>query len=60
MQINELCLTLIEPNIYYDPVRVDKPQTSYMEIGDNPGFIAVCYSDPRAEIKSDNGAPNDT
>ncbi|KAF2585867.1 hypothetical protein F2Q70_00035769 [Brassica cretica] len=37
MQTNQLCLTLVDPNVYYDPVRVIKPHTSYMEIGDDPG-----------------------
>ena len=28
MQTNHLCLTLINPNVDYDPVRVVRPQTS--------------------------------
>ncbi|KAF3542050.1 hypothetical protein F2Q69_00020369 [Brassica cretica] len=28
MQTNQLCLTLINPDVYYDPVRIVKPQTS--------------------------------
>ena len=28
MQTNQLCLTLIDPNIYYDPLRVVKTHTS--------------------------------
>ena len=60
MQTNKLCLTLIDPNVYYDPVRVVKPQTSCMEIGDNPWFIAFCYSDPGSEVEVDNGASIDT
>ena len=36
MQTNKLCLTLIDPTVYYHPVRVVKQQTRYMEIGDDP------------------------
>ena len=41
MQTNNLCLTLIDPTAYYDPVRVVKQQTGYMEIENDLGFIAV-------------------
>ncbi|KAF2572328.1 hypothetical protein F2Q70_00004575 [Brassica cretica] len=60
MQTNKLCMTLIEPTVYYDPVRVFKQQTGYMEIGDDPGFIAVCYCDHGAEVKLQNEASIDT
>ena len=36
MQTNKLCLTRIDPTVNYDPVRVVKQQTRYMEIGDDP------------------------
>ena len=36
MQTNQLCLTLTNPIIYYDPVRVVKTKTSYIKIGDDP------------------------
>ncbi|KAF3495467.1 hypothetical protein DY000_02053040 [Brassica cretica] len=35
MQTNRLCLTLIDPNVYYDPVKVVKTHMPYMEIGDD-------------------------
>ncbi|KAF2617997.1 hypothetical protein F2Q68_00039437 [Brassica cretica] len=41
MQTNRLCLTLIDPNVYYDPVKVVKTHMPYMEIGDDLGLIAV-------------------
>ena len=41
IQTNKLRITLIDPIVYYDPVRVVKQQTGYMEIGDVPGFIAI-------------------
>ena len=36
---------LIDKNVFYDPVRVVKVQTPYIEIGDDPGYVAACYSD---------------
>ncbi|KAF2552819.1 hypothetical protein F2Q70_00011825 [Brassica cretica] len=49
MQTNKLCLTVIDPTVYYDPVRVVKQQTGYMEIGDNPRLIADCHCDHEAD-----------
>ncbi|KAF3555305.1 hypothetical protein F2Q69_00013059 [Brassica cretica] len=60
MQTNKLCLALIDPIVYYDPVRVIKKLTGYTEIGDDPGFIAVYYCDPGAEVESDNVASINT
>ena len=34
MQTNQLCLTLIDPHVYYDPIPVMKPQTSSRRIDD--------------------------
>nr|VDD50836.1 unnamed protein product [Brassica oleracea] len=45
MQTNQSCLTLINPDVYYDPVRVIKPKTS------NTGFIAACHCDNEDEYK---------
>ncbi|KAF3572855.1 hypothetical protein F2Q69_00059856 [Brassica cretica] len=42
MQTNQLCLTLIDPHVYYDPILVMKPQTSSRRI-DDPGLIAACH-----------------
>ena len=53
MQTNKLCLILIDPTVYYDPVRVVKQQIGYMEIGDNPRFIAVCHCDHEADEQSE-------
>ena len=36
MQTNKLCLTLIDPTVYYDPMRVVKQHTGYIEIGEDP------------------------
>ena len=59
MQTNQLYLTLIDPNVY-DRLIVVKPHMSSMEIRDYPGFIEVCYSDSRAERKSDGESSIDT
>ena len=53
MQTNKLCLTLIDPTVYYDPVRVVNQQTGYMEIGNDPWFIAVFYCDHEAKVESE-------
>ena len=53
MQTNKLCLTLIDPTVYYDPVRVVKQQTSYMGIGDNPWYIAACHWDHETDEELD-------
>ncbi|KAF2576088.1 hypothetical protein F2Q70_00005549 [Brassica cretica] len=53
MHNNKLCLTLINPTVYYDPVRVAKKQTGYMEIGDNPGFIAAFHCNHEADEESE-------
>ncbi|KAF3497806.1 hypothetical protein DY000_02053746 [Brassica cretica] len=42
MQTNQLCLTLIDPHVYYDPILVMKPQTSSRRI-DDPRLIATCH-----------------
>ncbi|KAF3538270.1 hypothetical protein F2Q69_00023407 [Brassica cretica] len=42
LQSNQLCLTLIDPHTYYDPIPVKKTQTSSMRIND-PGIIAACH-----------------
>ncbi|KAF2607825.1 hypothetical protein F2Q68_00044243 [Brassica cretica] len=42
MQTNQLCLTLIDPHVYYNPIQVRKPHTSSRRIYD-PGLIAACH-----------------
>ncbi|KAF3605951.1 hypothetical protein DY000_02048062 [Brassica cretica] len=56
MQTIKLFLTLIDPTVYYDLVRVVKQQTGYMEIGDNLGFIAVCRCNHETDEESEIGA----
>ena len=41
MQTNQLCLTLINPDVHYDPIRVMRPQTS--DTGVNTWFNAACH-----------------
>ncbi|KAF2591914.1 hypothetical protein F2Q70_00038507 [Brassica cretica] len=38
----ELCLTLIDPHVHYNPIPVKKPHTSSRRI-DDPGLIASCH-----------------
>ncbi|KAF3611521.1 hypothetical protein DY000_02048169 [Brassica cretica] len=42
MQTNQLCLTLIDPHVYYDAILVMKPHTSSGRI-DDPEVIAACH-----------------
>ncbi|KAF3504933.1 hypothetical protein F2Q69_00042387 [Brassica cretica] len=42
LQSNQLCLTLIDPHINYDPIPVKKSQTSSRRIND-PGIIAAYH-----------------
>lgn len=53
MQTKKLCLTLIDPNFYYDPVRIVKSQTSYIKFEDDPGFVATCYSEAECEPEAE-------
>ena len=53
-------LTLIDPNVYYYPVKVVKGHTPYIEIGDDTDLVAVCYSDSDAEREDDGEASIDT
>ncbi|KAF3560690.1 hypothetical protein DY000_02015469 [Brassica cretica] len=57
MQTNQLCLTLINPDIYYDPVRIVKPQTS--NTGVNTRFIAACYCELKVEYETEYEASID-
>ncbi|KAF3530209.1 hypothetical protein DY000_02039714 [Brassica cretica] len=42
LQTNQLCLTLIDHHVHYNPIPVKKPQTTPRRIND-PGIIAVCH-----------------
>ncbi|KAF2609264.1 hypothetical protein F2Q68_00044422 [Brassica cretica] len=53
MQTNQLCLTLIDPHVYYDLIPIMKPQTSSRRIYD-PGLIAACHCG--AEYKTEYSA----
>ncbi|KAF3489463.1 hypothetical protein F2Q69_00052016 [Brassica cretica] len=43
MNTNRLCLTLIDPDIHYDPVRVVRQQVNLVELENDLGYIAACY-----------------
>ncbi|KAF2532100.1 hypothetical protein F2Q70_00030902 [Brassica cretica] len=55
LQTNQLCLTLIDPHVHYNPIPVKKPQTSSRRIND-PGIIAACH----CEYETDYSASIDT
>ena len=42
MSTNKFCLTLVDPNVFNDHVRVVKQHVHALEAGDS-GFIAVCH-----------------
>ncbi|KAF2584870.1 hypothetical protein F2Q70_00036026 [Brassica cretica] len=42
LQTNQLCLTIIDPNAYYDPIPVKKPHTISRRIND-ARIIAACH-----------------
>ncbi|KAF2572547.1 hypothetical protein F2Q70_00002962 [Brassica cretica] len=50
MQTNQLCLTLIDPHVYYNPIPAMKPQESSRRIND-PGLIATCHCGAEYETK---------
>ncbi|KAF2540933.1 hypothetical protein F2Q68_00031154 [Brassica cretica] len=43
MNTNRLCLTLIDPDVHYDLVRVVRQQVNVVELGNNLGYIAACH-----------------
>ena len=51
MQTNQLYLTLINPDFYYYPLRVVKPQTPNNRV--NTGFIAACHCDFEDEYETE-------
>ncbi|KAF2613901.1 hypothetical protein F2Q70_00012135 [Brassica cretica] len=40
---NRLCLTLIDPDVHYDLVRVVRQQVNVVELGNDLGYIASCH-----------------
>ncbi|KAF3595375.1 hypothetical protein DY000_02022232 [Brassica cretica] len=42
LQTKQLCVTLIDPHVHYNPIPVKKPHTSSRRIND-PGIIATCH-----------------
>ncbi|KAF3525904.1 hypothetical protein F2Q69_00047422 [Brassica cretica] len=48
MQTNQLCLMLIDPHVYYDPIPFMKPHASSRRI-DDPRLIAACHCGPEYE-----------
>ncbi|KAF2532679.1 hypothetical protein F2Q70_00029647 [Brassica cretica] len=40
---NKLFLTLVDREVFYDHVQVSRDHTTYIRLGDDPGFIAVSH-----------------
>ena len=51
MNTNRLCLTLIDPDVHYDPVRVVRQQVNIVELGNDLGYIAACHCGAEYETK---------
>ncbi|KAF2587563.1 hypothetical protein F2Q70_00037223 [Brassica cretica] len=43
MNKNNLCLTLIDPNIHYDPIRPKRKVINSVDYGKELGFIGACH-----------------
>ncbi|KAG5388773.1 hypothetical protein IGI04_030314 [Brassica rapa subsp. trilocularis] len=43
MNKNKLCLTLIDPNIHYDPIRPKRNVINSVDYGKELGFIGACH-----------------
>ncbi|KAF2556636.1 hypothetical protein F2Q68_00015504 [Brassica cretica] len=43
MNKNKLCLTLIDPNIHYDPIRPKRKVINSVDYGKELGFIGACH-----------------
>ncbi|WZY99104.1 hypothetical protein YC2023_071433 [Brassica napus] len=43
MNKNKLCLTLIDPNIHYDPIQPKKKVINSVDYGKELGFIGACH-----------------
>ncbi|KAF3508328.1 hypothetical protein F2Q69_00007887 [Brassica cretica] len=51
MNTNRLCLTLINPDVHYDLVRVVRQQVNLVELGNDLGYIATCHCGAEYETK---------
>ncbi|KAG5397488.1 hypothetical protein IGI04_019302 [Brassica rapa subsp. trilocularis] len=58
MNTNRLCLTLIDPDVHYDLVRVVRQQVNVVELGNYLGYIAACHCG--AEYKTEYSESIDT
>ncbi|KAF3530706.1 hypothetical protein DY000_02040315 [Brassica cretica] len=51
MNTNILCLTLIDPDVHYDLVRVVRQQVNVVELGNDLGYIAACHCEAEYETE---------
>ncbi|KAF3536481.1 hypothetical protein F2Q69_00021381 [Brassica cretica] len=57
MNTNRLCLTLINPDVHYDLVRVVRQQVNLVELGNDLVYIAACHLE--TVIPSSNKHPTE-
>ncbi|WZZ20579.1 hypothetical protein YC2023_121966 [Brassica napus] len=62
MNKNKLCLTLIDPNIHYDPIRPKRKVINYVDYGKELGFIGACHcgADYESEYETEYSESIDT
>ncbi|KAJ4910278.1 Uncharacterized protein Rs2_04899 [Raphanus sativus] len=51
MNTNRMCLTMIDPDVHYDPVKLGKPPAKSVVKDDDPGIIAVCHCEVEYETE---------
>ncbi|XP_056847585.1 uncharacterized protein LOC130498331 isoform X1 [Raphanus sativus] len=51
MNTNRMCLTMIDPEIHYDPVKLGKPPAKSVVKEDDTGIIAVCHCEVEYETE---------
>ncbi|KAF3589065.1 hypothetical protein F2Q69_00029229 [Brassica cretica] len=51
MTKNKLCLTLIDPNIHYDPIRPKRKVINSVDYGKELGFIGACHCGAEYELE---------
>ncbi|XP_056854786.1 uncharacterized protein LOC130504220 [Raphanus sativus] len=58
MNTNRMCLTMIDPDIHYDPVKLGKPPTKTVEKEDDLGIIAVFHCEVEYETEYSGSIDN--
>ena len=58
MNTNRLCLTLIDPDVHYDLVRVVRQHVNLVEFGNDLGYIAACHCGAEYETEYSESIDN--